>query len=331
MKNYPIPPYPNGWFRVSFSDEVPPGAVKAVKFFGRELVIFRGDDRQVRVLDAYCPHLGAHLGKGGKVVGNTIKCPFHGWRYDGCGTCVEVPFAKKIPRQAHVRPWLTAERNGIIFAYHDAEGRQPDFEIPTLPEFASGEYSHARIGRPIRTHIQETQENMIDVGHFNFIHHGFKEFPRITEWQEDGRHFRVGLSSITSLGPLSTPSTVTFDVHGVGCQVVHVNASIRFVIVFVITPIDEESIDFRFMVLYKKSRLRIFSSLMLYAMLKRVMKEISEDIPVWENKTFHDRPVLSEQDRALIRFRKWNYQFYTVAQSSPVAQDRTESPAGSLP
>ena len=36
MKKYPIPPYPNGWFRVAFSDEVPPGSVKAVKYFGRE-------------------------------------------------------------------------------------------------------------------------------------------------------------------------------------------------------------------------------------------------------------------------------------------------------
>jgi 3-ketosteroid 9alpha-monooxygenase subunit A len=275
-------------------------------------VIFRGEDQQVRVMDAYCPHLGAHLGKGGRVVGNTIKCPYHGWRYDGCGTCVEVPFSNKIPGQARLRPWLVAERNGIVFAHYDAEGRPPDFEIPTISEYASGNYASGRTGQTIRAHIQETQENMIDVGHFNFIHHGFKEFPQITEWEEDGRHFRVQLSSVTALGPLSTPSTVTFDVYGVGCQVVHVDATVRFVIIFAITPIDEESIDFRFMVLYKKTWFRILSTIMQKAMLKRVMMEIGEDIPVWENKTFLERPVLGEQDRDLIRFRKWNHQFYTV-------------------
>jgi phenylpropionate dioxygenase-like ring-hydroxylating dioxygenase large terminal subunit len=322
MKNYPIPPYPNGWFRVAFSDEVPTGTVKAAKYFGRELVIFRGEDHQVHVLDAYCPHLGAHLGKGGKVVGNTIKCPYHGWRYDGCGTCVEIPFMTKIPARARVRPWRAVERNGIVFAHYDAEDREPEFEIPTIPEFASGEYTHGRTGRPIRAHIQETQENMIDVGHFNFIHHGFKEFPKITEWEEDGSHFRVQLSSITSLGPFSTPTTVTFDVYGVGCQVVHVDATVKFVIVFVITPIDEESIDFRFMVLYKRSPLRVFSWVMQRAMLKRVMMEIGEDIPVWENKTFHEHPVLSEQDRMLVRFRKWNYQFYTMQQNRAGVQAR---------
>src|SRR5437868_5733120 len=43
-KEYPVPPFPNGWFRVAFSDELPPGSVKAVKYFGSDLVIFRGED-----------------------------------------------------------------------------------------------------------------------------------------------------------------------------------------------------------------------------------------------------------------------------------------------
>jgi cholesterol 7-dehydrogenase len=100
-------------------------------------------------------------------------------------------------------------------------------------------------------------------------------------------------------------------VYGVGLQVVHVEAKMSFVIVFVITPIDEESMDFRFMVLFRKSRFRIFSTIMQRVLMNRVMAEISEDIPVWENKTFPARPVLAEQDRDLIRFRKWNHQFYT--------------------
>jgi phenylpropionate dioxygenase-like ring-hydroxylating dioxygenase large terminal subunit len=311
MRTYPIPPYPNGWFRVAFSDEVPVGAVKAAKYFGRELVIFRGEDGQVRVMDAFCPHMGAHLGKGGKVVDNTLKCPYHGWRFDGCGTCVEIPFATKIPGTARVQPWPIVERNGIVFAHYDAEGRPPDFDIPTIPEYSSGEYAHGRTGTTIRAHIQETQENMIDTGHFNFIHNGFRECPRITQWEEDGRHFRVQLSALSEYGPFVSPCPFTFDVYGIGLQVVHIEAKMRFVIVFAITPIDEESIDFRFMVLYKKTRFRILSSIMQRVLLKRVMTEIGEDIPVWENKIFPERPVLAENDRDLIRFRKWNHQFYT--------------------
>lgn len=44
----------------------------------------------VHALYAYCAHLGANLGVGGKVVNNDcVECPFHGWLYDGkTGQCV---------------------------------------------------------------------------------------------------------------------------------------------------------------------------------------------------------------------------------------------------
>lgn len=320
MRTYPIPPYPNGWFRVAFSDEVPVNGIKAAKYFGRELVIFRGENRQARVMDAHCPHLGAHLGIGGKVVDNTIKCPYHGWRFDGCGTCVDVPLSTKIPGRARLKTWPVVERNGVIFAHYHAEGLAPDFEIPDIPEYTSGQFAHGRTGRMIRAHIQETQENMIDTGHFNFIHHGFRECPRITEWEEDGRHFRVQLAALSEYGPFVSPAKFSFDVYGVGLQVVHVEAKMSFVIVFVITPIDEESMDFRFMVLFKKTRFRIFSTIMQRVLMNRVMAEIAEDIPVWENKTFPAQPVLAAHDRDLIRFRKWNHQFYTFPPKSRTEQ-----------
>src|SRR6476660_8218491 len=106
MQRIPLPAFPNGWFGLCYGDEVPAGGVKSVHALGRDLVAFRGEDGRVHVLDAYCVHLGAHLGHGGTVVGNTIRCPFHGWCYEGAtGRCVEVPYAKKVPPKAAVRTW----------------------------------------------------------------------------------------------------------------------------------------------------------------------------------------------------------------------------------
>src|SRR5438105_478916 len=87
---HPRLPYPSilsGWFLVCPAQELPMGATKAFVCAGRELVAFRGWDNTVRVLDAYCPHLGTHLGRGARVVGDTLECPFHGWRIDGQGRC----------------------------------------------------------------------------------------------------------------------------------------------------------------------------------------------------------------------------------------------------
>ena len=98
-REYPFHPYPIGWFQVAYSDDVKPGDVLPLKYFGRDLVLFRGEDGKAAVMDAFCPHLGAHLGHGGKVNGNCIRCPFHAWEFDTEGECVSVPYAKKIPRK----------------------------------------------------------------------------------------------------------------------------------------------------------------------------------------------------------------------------------------
>ena len=59
-REFPFP-IPNGWFSVSCSDELAAGDVKLLRYFGEDLVLFRGEDGVAHVLDAYCPHLGAHL------------------------------------------------------------------------------------------------------------------------------------------------------------------------------------------------------------------------------------------------------------------------------
>ena len=80
-------PIPFGWFCVMLSEELAAKEVKTFHVFGRDWVLFRGEDDKVGMTDPYCPHLGAHLGYGGEVVGNNIRCPFHHWEYDAEGWC----------------------------------------------------------------------------------------------------------------------------------------------------------------------------------------------------------------------------------------------------
>ena len=110
---FPYPPYPSGWFRAVYGEELAPGAVKPLSCFGRELVAFREEGGAARVLDAHCPHLGAHLGYGGRVEGDAIRCPFHGWKWAGDGRCIEVPYAKRVPPAAAIGTWPVVERNVI--------------------------------------------------------------------------------------------------------------------------------------------------------------------------------------------------------------------------
>ena len=126
---FPFPSFPRGWYVVAFSPDVERGAVKTVHYFDRDIVLFRGESGAITAVDRVCPHLGAHLG-GGKVEGDCLRCPFHAWKFDGTGQCVEVPYAPKIPPRAHLETWHTREQNGAIFVHFDPTGAPPTWELP---------------------------------------------------------------------------------------------------------------------------------------------------------------------------------------------------------
>ena len=99
-QRYAMLQIPFGWYVVDYSNELKPGDVKAVRYFAQDQVLFRTESGEVSMLDAYCPHLGAHLGHGGIINGECIECPFHAWRWKTDGKIGEIPYAKNIPPKA---------------------------------------------------------------------------------------------------------------------------------------------------------------------------------------------------------------------------------------
>ena len=67
--------FPIGWFQVGWSDEFPIGQAKALSYFGDHQVAFRGESGNLYVFDAFCPHLGGHLGHGGTRSGRLHRVP----------------------------------------------------------------------------------------------------------------------------------------------------------------------------------------------------------------------------------------------------------------
>jgi phenylpropionate dioxygenase-like ring-hydroxylating dioxygenase large terminal subunit len=104
----------DGWVTVASSAELRPGAVLPISCAGRDGIVFRTAAGAAHALDAYCPHLGAHLGYGGTVVGEQVRCPFHHWRFDSSGRCAGIPYAAQIPPGAQLGAWPLREENGAI-------------------------------------------------------------------------------------------------------------------------------------------------------------------------------------------------------------------------
>src|SRR5215472_4705296 len=178
MSRFPFPDFPTGWFHVAYSRDVPPGSVVPLQYFGQELICYRGESGRAQVMDAFCPHLGAHIGYGGRVQGDDVVCPFHCWRFDTDGRNVEIPYRDAVNRGARLRPWPTREVAGMVFAWHDLAGGSPSWELPQVPEAADEHFVwHAPEGARwrIRSHPQEVLENTVDIAHFKYVHgvHGF--------------------------------------------------------------------------------------------------------------------------------------------------------------
>jgi phenylpropionate dioxygenase-like ring-hydroxylating dioxygenase large terminal subunit len=172
------PGIPNGWFAVAWSKDLVKGEVKRIRYFDRELVLFRTRSGVPRVLDAYCAHLGAHLAEGGRVMGESIRCPFHAWQYDGDGVVTHIPYCKRIPSKARVRSWDVVERNHLIFVWHHAEDKPPSWEIPAMPEFDDPAWTEIRTFElEVPVHMQDMNENNCDPVHEDQLqgrrtHHG---------------------------------------------------------------------------------------------------------------------------------------------------------------
>jgi 3-ketosteroid 9alpha-monooxygenase subunit A len=302
--------FPRGWFVAAFSSEIPPKGVKSLRYFGEKLVAFRGEDGAVHILDGYCAHMGADLGAGGVVVGDSIQCPFHAWRYCGTGECIDIPYAKKIPPKARQRAWTVREVNGLVFVWHDERGGAPDFEIPAIPDIGSSDWTPwVTSYYPIKTHPREIVENIADRGHFPAVHRTeIDEF----EFSID-RHMATqrvkGRAILPGGGVDNFASSTTY--HGPGYLVMRMSGVMQNYMVVAHTPVDSGNLELRMGVMLKKITGQNMDRLTgLY--MSNLKAGFEDDIRIWENKLYRENPVFCDGDGPIGQLRRWYRQFYAA-------------------
>ncbi len=313
MSRYPFG-IPNGWFLLAYSDEIDRGQLLALDRLGKPLVLFRGESGAVNVFDAHCPHLGAHLGVGGRVVGDTIECPFHGWRFSADGACVAIPYAKRIPANARAHSHLVAERHGMIFLWHDATGAVPAFEIPALPEWGDREWlgEWMRWDWTVRTHPQEMGENGIDWPHFTTIHSIPAPSSRRWEFREHSYFWQVGgTKPVAALDSGEDEILMYGENWGLGYSWLRQRGHYETVVVTGMTPIDAETTQVTMGVIAKIGTSPTPS---VRGAFEAYMKEhavfAEADFPIWENKIYRERPLLCDGDGPIADYRRWAARFY---------------------
>lgn len=305
---FPFPAFPNGWFAVAFADELAPGSVLSRHRLGRDLVIWRGQGAEVAVADAYCPHLGAHLG-GGCVVDDELQCPFHHWRYDMAGKCTFALRAQRIPPRAHLNLYPSMERNGLIFIWKHDRGEAPSYEIDPLPEIEEGRYQRVRQHTWIvRSHPQEMMENSVDVTHFEALH---RWRAKAVHWDCDGPRYQLRIDVDTEgTGYQSAAAEHAEDVVstnvGPGFSYTRFTGSLRAISLNIMTPTEAGEV-------WNPQVFWVDPTLppeMGESWAQGFLDDYADDIPIWEQKVFRPQPALSDADGPFARYRRWYQQFY---------------------
>jgi phthalate 4,5-dioxygenase oxygenase subunit len=173
------------WQPVALVDEFDPATdpamaqrpLKALRALGQDLVLFRDDQGRWGLLDRDCPHRGADLAFA-RHEGDGLRCPFHGWKFDAEGRCLDTPaepLGSKLCERVQQRRYPVLERSGVLFAWFG----EPD-EAPPFPRFdcfeAPASHSFAFKGLWQCNWLQAVEVG-IDPAHTSFLHRFLEDAP----------------------------------------------------------------------------------------------------------------------------------------------------------
>lgn len=347
VKRYmrPPPQFAHDWFAPLRSSDVVPGKITNFNFMGNELIAFRDGEGKPVVLDATCPHFGAHRGVGGRVVEGCVRCPFHGLYFDGSGQCVKGDYVADGRNLRHVRStsWTVREAAASIFIWHGVDRERPTrplkFAEPGFFDGWSPPVTNA--GRRLApTNLFFPTENIIDIQHFYAVHH-WELHSIVSEPAEapDGS-FRAVMRMTWTAGAQSPSallrrlgraytSNFDFDIAilgpGMALSISKLDPSqggLELMNIILITPLNERDCQIRVVSSVKRSfdgplsraarRLLGFGAeeILSRVFLAIATKDFDGDEMIWTNRRFLANPRPLPDDGPLIAYRRWCERFW---------------------
>lgn len=329
--------FPRGWFMVAAAPEVT-RVPKAVRYFGQDLVLYRGESGQAYMVDAYCPHMGTHLARntssyvirdGIHVEGDSIRCPYHAWRFGPDGRCTEIPYSKaRIPAAAKLRTWTVQEKYGCVFVWHDPEEGAPDYDLPPIPEWDNPAYVQWAIDDlgTLPCHPQEVVDNITDVAHLGPTHGGpcsyfSNVFTGIEARQYQGAYHRA----LTTDMMLETDTFYT----GPGILLSYFNGG--YAVMYIAhTPVDDGVVQAWHGLLVHSGKAEATEGDIPAARAQQAgsLAAFAQDFEIWANKRPCFTPLAVPGDGAFSKARIWYKQFYNPRAEAETFQIRANGTYG---
>jgi len=171
----------NFWYAAALSKSLQPGKPLGVDILSQKLVLFRDADGKAKALDDTCPHRAAPLSAGWidtDVEGRQkcVKCPYHGWAFDGDGCLVSVPAAETLgewpKRRQIVGVHDVVEKGGFLWVWYGTtdlpiQARPP---IPMVPELEDTAWKAVYGEIEFECNHSAVFENALDMAHIHYVH-----------------------------------------------------------------------------------------------------------------------------------------------------------------
>ncbi|WP_137723051.1 Rieske 2Fe-2S domain-containing protein [Prescottella subtropica] len=317
--------FARGWHCLGLSESFKDGKPHSIEAFGTKLVVFADSKGDLKILDAYCRHMGGDLSQG-QIKGDSVACPFHDWRWGGNGRCTSIPYARRVPPIAKTRAWPTLDQDGMLFVWHDPEGKAPtdeDMYIPRIEGALSDEWSDwVWFTTEVDTNCREIVDNIVDMAHFFYVHYSFPTFfKNVFEGQvasqfmrgtarEDERPHAAGTpkmkgsnSAASYFGPSFMIDDLVYEYEDHNVESILLNCHY---------PVSPDKFVLMYGIIVKKSEK--FQGTAAADMAKNfgtfIAKGFEQDIAIWKNKTRIENPLLCEEDGPVYQLRRWYDQFY---------------------
>jgi phenylpropionate dioxygenase-like ring-hydroxylating dioxygenase large terminal subunit len=322
----PTSRYPTGWFQIAWCDEVRPGDLKLLRYFGEDIILWRGEDGELHAQDAYCLHLGGNIGVRGKVIGNEVQCPWHGWQWAGDGSNTHIPHSSlSCKKTLKLRTYPLVEWYGAVMVWHDLLGGEPQWDLDPIPDMDTDEFfpmlASCRMVNRIKAHPQLPLENSCDLFHVTFVHGG--DVGDVMSIDFDGpyatEHLGLVYGSKNPDGTWLTPdgqpkkAVVVARMGGIGNTWLRFPDDLIAAVQFAnVTPVDEEYSDYWVgMTTRRPDKAATEPDRAGRRMIDLQMKVVEQDFFTWENmKTLAAPNFAPEEAKNYSALRRWSRQFY---------------------
>jgi phenylpropionate dioxygenase-like ring-hydroxylating dioxygenase large terminal subunit len=207
----------NTWYVAAWADELEPDKPNAVSILGEPIVLWRSDGKLTAFEDR-CPHRFAPLSLG-RCEGATLRCMYHGLRFDADGKCVEVPGQDLISSYLQVKSYPVVERHSWAWIWMGDPALADEGDIPPAVGLDDPDWILGRGYLDYDAEARLINDNLLDLSHVTFVHansiQGGPEFassqPKVTVLPNGLRFSRWMVNTVNPSGGETRKTDVPVD------------------------------------------------------------------------------------------------------------------------